>query len=285
MLYGASRVASRNSVFLASLVLLFVISFSVPLIFTFKISGIYSPGSSSQDADAVFPGYTAISALGEHLEIEGGTDLNPQPGNDYIVSGWFRLSRMPQLKEKVLLLSKVDGQAENSAGFVLGLARDTDTIRPIVYWGDGDVGRWYSFSDIGLASQSWFMLALSFQEGKFLGLHLGVPVPNRDTEVRLLGGYEVENGVVPDPVSPLRVGAWNEGRFRGRLGPFGVLSPSSIGDELKDLVKELARNPLTPPPSIAAKDVKIWVAERGKDISGYKRPVQLVRGSPRRRNS
>ena len=286
MLYGASRVGARNSWFLLSLVALFAISFSLPLFFTFKARDVFSGGAaSSADGDPFFPAFVGINAPGQHLEVAPTGDLNPVADRDFLVSAWFKLSRTPQVMDKVLLLSKVDGPSDSAAGFVLGLARDSDTIRPIVFWGNGALGKWYSFSDIGTAVQGWFMLALSLQEGKFLGLHLGIPVPGQKTEVRLLGGYEIEDRIMAASDAPLRLGAWGEGLFRGRIGPFGVFAPAPVGDELKQVLKALARDPLSPPPMFATKEVKLWSAEDGKDSSIFKRTVQLVRVGQKRKSS
>ncbi len=285
MLYGASRVGTRSPWFLCSLVLLFAVSFSLPLFFTFKARDVFVGSSPTPEGDSFFPAYVGINTPGQHLEVQAEDALSPRSGRDLLISGWFKLSRTPQVLDKILLFSKVDGQADSAAGYIVGLSRDSDTIRPIVYWGDGTNGKWYSFSDIGAAVQGWFMLALSFQEGKYLGLHLGLPVPGQRPEIRLLGGYEVEGRVLAASRAPLRIGAWNEGLFRGRIGPFGVFSPSSMADSLKDVLKSLARDPLSAPPMFATKEVELWVPEAGKDISSYKRTVQFVRADQKRRSS
>lgn len=275
MLYGASRVASRSPLFLATLVALFFISFSLPLVLTFKFGGSFGSSTAPGDSDTFFPGYTAIQVPGQHLEVSHSDDLNPMRGSDFIVSAWFKLSRLPQVKEKILLLGKNDANDDPHAGFVLGLSRDSDTIRPIVYWGDSTHRKWYSFSDISIAAQSWFMLALSFQDDKYLGLHIAMPGESK-TEVKLLGGYEVEDGVVPDSPGAFMIGSWGEGRFRGRIGPFGIFSKPGIGEGLKDVLKSLARRPLEVPDTLSAKHVKLWVPDGLEDRSGLKRSLQMI---------
>ena len=282
MLYGASRVASRGPVFVGALVILFLVSFSLPLIFTFRLSDITTSSQSAADADSLFPNYTAIQSAGQRIEVEHASELNPVAGKDFIVSGWFKLSRLLQSREKILLLGKNDANSEPQSGYIIGLSRDADTIRPIVYWGNDNKGKWYSFSDISIAAQSWFMLVLSFQEGKYLGLHIATPSATGKTELKLLGGYEVEDAVTPTSSGPFIVGALGDGKFKGRIGPVGVFSSANIGDDLKNVLKELARSPDELPAAFGSEDVVLWAPQGLHDESPAKRSLQLL-ASPRKR--
>ncbi|MBN8548901.1 MAG: hypothetical protein J0M12_06270 [Deltaproteobacteria bacterium] len=283
MLYGTSRVASRTPFYIVGLAFLFVISFSLPLLFTFKFGGTLTTSSqSAADADAIFPEYTAVQSSGQRIEIEHAAALNPQPGEDFILSGWFKFARPLQPKEKVLLIGKNDALAEPQSGYIIGLARDTDTVRPIVYWGDEKKGKWYSFADIAIAPQSWVMLALSFQDGKYLGMHAATIGADGKAELKLLGGYEVEDGVHPSSSGPLLLGAWGEGKFKGRVGPFGLFSKSGIGDDLKNVLKSLSRSPQEIPSSLSQDEVMLWAPRGLKDESAAQRNVQLL-ATPRKR--
>lgn len=283
MLYGASRAASRSPLFVATLVILFLISFSLPLIFTFRWRQPFATSAqSATDADSLFPNYIAVQSVGQRIEVAHANELNPVHGKDFIVSGWFKLARPLQIKEKVLLLGKDDSLAEPQSGYMIGLSRDTDTVRPIVYWGDARKGKWYSFADTSIAAQSWFMLALSFQDGKFLGLHIAIPSTEGKTELKLLGGYEVEDGVLPSSLGPFVLGAWGDGKFKGRIGPFGVFSKSAIGDDLKNILKSLARTPEELPAAFSSEDVMLWAPRGLQDQSSAKRVLQLL-ATPRKR--
>lgn len=277
MLYGASRVASRSSLFVATLIILFIISFSLPLIVTLRWRQPFTTSSqSAADADSLFPHYTAVQSGGQRIEITDSTGLDPAAGRDFIVSGWFKLARPLQAKEKVLFIGKADSLSEPQAGYIVGLSRDSDTIRPIVYWGDAHKSKWYSFSDISIAAQSWFMLVLSFQEGKYLGMHIAIPGADRKTDLKLLGGYEVEDGVTPASSGPFVAGTWGDGKFKGRIGPFGIFSAAELGDNLKNILKSLARNPEELPAAFSSKEVMLWVPRGLQDESPAKRNLQAL---------
>ncbi len=282
MLYGASRAASRSPIFVVALVLLFLVSFSLPLIFTFHWRQPFSGSSqSATDADALFPQYTAVQSAGQRIEIAKADGLNPERGRDFIVSGWFKLARPLQVKEKVLLLGRSDSLAEPQGGYIIGLSRDSDTVRPIVYWGDEQKGKWYSFSDISIAAQSWFMLVLSFQEDKFLGLHIAIPSGDSRAELKLLGGYEIEDGVIPAARGPFVLGAWGDGKFKGRIGPFGVFSKAQTAESLKNILKSLAREPEEIPADFSSDEVLLWAPRGLGDESPAKREIQLL-ATPRK---
>jgi hypothetical protein len=277
MLYGASRAVTRGPVFVALLVVVFLLSFSLPLFFTFTFRGAFgSAATAGPDADSLFPEYAPIQSAAQRIEVAHAPELNPTADKDFIISGWFKLARVLQSKEKVLLLAKDEGAAETQSGYIVGLSRDADTIRPIVYWGAQGKGKWYSFSDISLAAQSWFMLGLSFQEGKYLGLHIAFPTPDGKADVKLLGGYEIEAPSIPDSEGSLVVGAWGDGKFRLRVGPFGVFSRADIGDDLKSVFKSLARYPFDVPNNFSRSDVVLWAPHELKDEGPTQREIKFV---------
>lgn len=278
MLYGASRVASRGSLFVASLVLLFLVSFSLPLLFTFKFGGFFATPSTASDVDALFPESHPISGAGHFLRIAPAPDLNPQPGSDFILSAWFKLNRPPQVREKIVLLERMDADPAKPNGYILGVARESESLRPFVFWGDGEKGKWYSFADVPVLVQTWFMFALSFQEDKFLGLHMATVGANGKVEVQLLGGYAVEEPTLPSSTRPLLLGAWDEGRFRGRIGPFGIVSKPELGEDLKPVLKQIAREPLEFPADLSRRDLKLFVPRGLEDKAMTPHEVRYIGG-------
>lgn len=276
-MHTAVREATRSSAFALLLVFLYLISFSIPFVFAFKFVGWGSvPTETSFNEDAIFGEVTALSGAGSFLSISGGGATTPAVGEDFVFSFWVRPSRLPQRSEKILLAGASEFSADSKDGFMIGLSRDDQKIRPIALWGDGDQARWYSFSEVELYPQAWALFVLSFTESRFLGLHVASFSREGKPIITLLGGYEVPEGLVAKTGESLKIGAVGSGRFRGRVGPFGVFSAADLGDKLEDLVKELAANPLERPGSVSFSAVKLWAPSTRNDISGGGARIELV---------
>jgi hypothetical protein len=276
-MHTAVREATRSSAFALLLVFLYLISFSIPFVFAFKFVGWGSVNHETNfSEDAIFGEVTAISSAGTFLAVSGGGATNPLVGEDFVFSFWVRPSRLPQRSEKILLAGASDFSSDTKEGFILGLSRDDQKIRPIALWADGTQARWYSFSEVELYPQAWALFVLSYTESRFLGLHVATFSREGKPVINLLGGYEVPEGLVAKTAESLKIGAVGNGRFRGRVGPFAVFSAAELGDKLEDLVKELASNPVERPSSVSFSSLKLWAPSTRNDISGGGATIELV---------
>ena len=145
----AVREATRNSVFALLLVALYILSFSIPFFFAFKLGdwGL-TRASHVFDEDSLFGEVTSITASGSYLSVATKDALAPAQDKDFLFSVWIRPTRLPQKSEKILFSATSNFALESQSGFAIGLSRDEQKIRPIVFWGNGKVGRWFTFSEV-----------------------------------------------------------------------------------------------------------------------------------------
>ncbi|MBX7144751.1 MAG: hypothetical protein K1X79_09900 [Oligoflexia bacterium] len=281
---GATRVISRNSLFAAILVGLYVLSFSLPFVLTFRVSDLFSSRPTPRfDEEALFPEATPISSQGMFLEAQALEAANPATGKDFVFFFWARLSRLPRNSEKLLLAAKSQLFADKQDGYVIGLSRDGDLLRPIVYWGNEQAGRWYQFAPIDIYQGQWVLLALTFASADgVLGLHAVDYDPRGAVQVHVLGGYEVESHQVASSSASLKMGAWGANRFRGKFGPFGVFSGDDVLEDFKAGLKEYARHPYELL-SQYKKNARLWAPTSRNDLGPTQAKLELV--SPSRRTN
>jgi hypothetical protein len=128
----------------------------------------------------------------------------------------------------------------------------------MVYWRDEHGhGDWYSFAPLQMSQRSWMMVAVSFRESRYLGVHAADLSPG--APVQLLGGYDLEDGGLPTNAADLVVGALGSSPFRGRIGPVGVISKAGLSNELVDLLQEIRVARDCAPPAEAA-SVRLFIS-------------------------
>jgi hypothetical protein len=172
-----------------------------------------------------------------------------------------------------MFIAKYDPTSKVRPGYSIGLKGSSDGARPIVYWqNEREEGKWLTFTDTQLRAREWYLMVVSFRKGHFLGVHL---VPHSSPKsVQVLGGYDVGENVLPANGADLVVGSFNDGAFRGRLGPFGVIERENLSDDLSRLIKEMAKAPLVVPSLLAPENVVLWSYDR-KDTSVHKLSVAV----------
>lgn len=278
MIQGATRAISRNSLFAAVLVGLYVLSFSLPFVLTFRVSDFFAKEPRVRfDEDALFPDATSIASQGTYLNVVDGQKLSPSADLDYVFFVWLRPSRLPKSTEKLMLVSKSDAPEGKQDGFVLGLARDGDALRPIVFWGGGEQGgRWYQFTNLDVFPGQWLLLALTFSShDSVLGLHAVDYDPRGNVQVQVLGGYEVPPGSYGQSEAGIKIGAWGTNRYRGKVGPFAVLAGTDVLTDFRSMLKQYARHPTELPNSVRA-SARLWSPSSRNDFGGSHSSIELL---------
>lgn len=244
-------VAARDLLYLASLAALFILSFAVPVAFAVRLVQERSP-EASEVFDGPFPSVFEVRAANTYLSVPHTGVINPHAERDFLFVSWFQPRRLPSPGERMTLFSKLTVKSDDAPGFALALSGERDAVRPMIYWrgvGAGQ-GRWMSFSELPLVPRTWVMLALSFRDQRYLGLHAVLSLPNEERRTLLLGGYDLEELGVPANDAELRLGSIGANRFRGAIGRFGVFQVRGLSALLAEALEQFATAPDSPPRSL-----------------------------------
>lgn len=181
--------------------------------------------------------------------IRDSEGISPMTGEDFLLFVWVKLSRLPAPHSRAVAVVKFDAEEVMRPGFAIALARKEDGLRPEVYWkGNSLRGGWYSFPEVHYAPRDWTLLALSYRDDRFLGLHAVARNPGHEPRVIMLGGHVVDGSAPPRVQVPIDVGAVNGGSsFRGDIGPIGIVAGHRLAEYLPSLLKAIDQNPSSPP--------------------------------------
>ncbi len=274
-----THVFEKDRNYFALLIALFAVAFLIPILF---ITSFFSGSRSTlptqeSEVDAFFSHATSISAAPSFLRVKKSAHLSPIVGEDFLLTVWFRLKKFPQPGEQVGFIAKIDASDRSRRGYTIGLTREERDLRPFVTWRNAEgEGRYQLFSEVALLPRQWYMLALSFVDDSFLGIHLGHIEGEGEIVLEPLGGYEMEEDIRPDSDSDLVLGAQRNGRFRGLLGPFGVFSGEDLGENLEGTLREMLEHPLSLPESIEMEHVLLWSVDGVQDLSENKLELKRV---------
>jgi len=205
-----------------------------------------------------------------------GDAANLTRGEDYALFIWFKLRKAPAVGEALGLVGKFDSQEPGRPGYAVSLEGAPDGIRPRVYLSSGAVpGRWYSFSSYPLNRRDWYLLTLSITRDTFVSTSLGRAF-SHEAPI-LLGGHRIGEGELPVSKADLVVGAFGASRFRGQIGPFGILSGKDLSVEMTSFLEEMQRAPSAGPAYIKNGVVRLW-ASPVEDLGPRKVSVICAKG-------
>jgi hypothetical protein len=262
---------------LFSLIGVFVVFFSLPL-----LGGIY--WLINRPAGEVTPERTelistAAKVIGDRsfVRIGHSRELNPQVEKDFMFSVWFNARKLPKPNERITLVSKYSSQLEHNPGYSIALEGRDSGFRILIYWKDAQgKGKWYVFNEFAIVPEEWFMVALTFIDGRYLGVYTVTSVVEKKADIVLAGGYDLgEEGIYPDSDSDIIIGATRNGQFKGSIGPYLIIQKRDVGTVLKDILKEISRNPREIPSLVAEKSIRLWAPNIVKDISRFNHPITL----------
>lgn len=218
-----------------------------------------------------------VNRGGVYAKASVGAAANPTKGESFALFVWFNLRKVPAAGESLGLVGKFDSQLPGKPGYAISLEGAPDGVRPRVYISAGDVaGRWYSFASHPMNRRDWYLLAVTVVEDAFIATSLGRALSSEP--LRLLGGHRLGAGELPASDVDLVVGAFGASRFRGRIGPFGILSEPSDNEELSVYLRAIQEQPGVIPSVIPASAIRLW-ASPIEDRGPLKFPVVNLQGS------
>lgn len=276
---------SPRLVFSGVLTALFLLSFSVPILVATYFGGFFEPrAGSNQGKEELFPDSFSINQADVYVEVQPGDGLDVIAGKDFLMTSWFKLRKIPISGDRIVLVGKFPDEKKPREGFGLGLFDDHGLLRPMIFWGTKDGGgRWYRFSEFEVPARVWVMFAVSLREGRFLGLHVAAEREPGKWDVQLLGGYDIGSDSVPALGQSLVTPALNQSRYVSRIGPLGIFHKPNLTQDLKDIVKKVARNPKEIPSEFSAEDIGLWIPDMNGDKSGHAHQVSLRNDRPNKR--
>lgn len=216
-------------------------------------------GQQERRGDEVFSKTLVVGSQGIYQRVQAREELNPVVGSDFLIFVWFRLKRVPVTGESMSLIGKFDPHRPHKPGFAVSLEGAPDGVRPRVYWNnESGQGRWYSFTSRVMKRKEWYLLGVSYSRDTFLSARL-LEVGG-DDEGSLLGGHRVEPSFAAAAQTDLLLGAYGSSRFRGHLGPFGILRGGSFEREIPDYLSAMSAHPNDIPSSISSSIIQLWAS-------------------------
>ncbi len=253
-----------RSLFLTSL---FVASFLVPvaLLVIYRQQFVGNPSEQLTEEKEISDSI-GIRGSGYYVSIPNDPSLEVQSGKDFLLTVWFKLNSLPRSNQKIFVALKYDKSAKHSPGYAISLTRDGERLRPAIYWKDATgAGRWYDFAPWLAAPRTWHMLALSFSNGEFLGLH-AISGTRSESAISLLGGYDLDPAIVPISQSDLRFGSVGAAeQWQGRLGAVGIFQTPRLQEKLALILKSFSENPEEIPSIFESEEVGLWWEAHGAE--------------------
>ncbi len=241
------------------MVIVFISCFLLPLV----ILGVRTKDNDDKFETVNIESTHKIAGKKGGIRVVDSAALQPNKEEDFLLTAWFKLAHLPKEGERFMLVGKFDSGTP-AAGYAVALERKDKQNVAQVYWSDGKTrGRWYPFSVAKVLPKAWFMVALCFQDGNFLGLHF--VTPNSSERVQLLGGQKLN--FLPDSTADLSFGSQNLSPWKGELGPVGVFSAEKISTQFDELYTKMASLPEELPNELKGA-VKFWTIDAKTDLSG-----------------
>jgi hypothetical protein len=242
----------------------------------FGSAGVTKPGLSNdaQPFDSL-----QVSRGGVYVKATMGEAGNPTKGEDYAVFVWFKLRKMPAIGETLGIIGKFDAREPGKPGYAVSLEGAPDGIRPRVYISAGDTpGRWYSFASHPMNRRDWYLLSVTLVDDTFIATSLARAFPEEPPI--LLGGHRIVGGQLPASKADLIVGAFGASRFRGQIGPFGILTGPESKDRFSSFFRAIQAKPSDIPSEIPARVVRLW-ASPFEDRGPHKAAIVRIQGEER----
>ena len=216
---------------------------------------------------APFPEIFVVSGPGLYKKAFVGEKLNPTPGKDYAFFVWLKLRKVPEVGETLGVIGKFDSQVENRPGYAVSLEGGMDGVRPKVYLSAASGGgRWYTFAPYLMSRKYWYLMTVSISEDTFVSMSM--TREDASEEATFLGGHRMGLPSLPQSASDIVVGAFGASRFRGAIGPFGVLAGKNLRKDLARYMAAIRDEPSEIPSAIDRDVIQLW-ANPHKDLGPY----------------
>jgi hypothetical protein len=222
--------------------------------------------------DSVVPNALVVSHGGTALRVAHNPALNPTGAGDFLLYIWFKLRKPLVEGERAVFVAKYEPDSKTRPGYSLALVGGPDGVRPNVYWQNEEGhGRWYPFASTQLRAKEWYLLGVSFREKRYLGVHLMPHDGGKKPEI--LGGYDLEPQVIPDTPADLLVGAFGASKFRGRIGPFGVIRREGMTKDVATFIVQMSKAAGSLPSAVSPSEAAL-VASPKEDSGALKLSIR-----------
>lgn len=282
---GLRRGGTSNRIFLlGAFALSFVVAYAVvvavgSLLPKYSAGTVVVPEEQEEQTEAsVFSDAASVSAGGWVARVSHLDDLNPHLDKAFLVTVWVNLKQPIAEGKRVVFLAKFGGRTPQRPGYALALSNGPDGVRPQVYWQDElGHGRWLTFAPVRIVPREWVLFGLSFQEGRYVGLHSRPLLESGRVEV--LGGYDMDGILAPRSKADLLVGSFSPTAFKAYIGPVGVFQGADLFSNVPKILSAMAGSPGTLPDLIDRDDVVLWASPK-VDSGPRKLSVTLPGSTP-----
>jgi hypothetical protein len=205
-------------------------------------------------------GIFSVSSGKSQIQVENKKGQLSPTASDFALSLWIKPSKLPAVGERFQIVdcySDSSGTVKSpgsKAGYSIAIAAERDGIRPMVYWyGEGNEGRWYSFSQFPLHAHEWFQFLLVWHsqdhvlELQGLADSPFIENPSSDgahssTSWQKAGAYRLPDISFSKVQNPLKIGAVGDKRFRGTIGSVRVISGRFDQSKVLDVIRSSANS-------------------------------------------
>jgi hypothetical protein len=232
----------QSNIELLKTIIAFVFGILVPVILFYGYKYFNTEQLEEQaKSDKIFPSSLNVRSVYDNFSIKSDPLLLPSGDKDFMIALWYRLLKQPAIGEKSFLIQKYEKNSKKHEGYAVALQRDSEGIRPLVYWMDTEGhGRWHYFEAIDYNSKEWQVLVISFIKGKLLGAHSLTLYPNSEN-IKLLGGYSFNQDTYALSSSDLILGGVKQGSLpRVKIGAFATIHKVNLAESLEDYLKKIA---------------------------------------------
>lgn len=235
--------------------------------------------SAKRKQDLFFPDAININKAQRFLKVESRAELLPSAKTDYFLLFWVNLRSLPAVGERLVLLSKYNGTPPKISGYAVAISRDSNAVRPVLFWGDGSTAgsRWYDFPEIAMSANQWTLFGLHLHKDKFVGMYTASVSNNNEPVVKFLGGHEIDLAdALKIGTADIVFGAPSGRDFKGKIGPLAIINPLSIGgDRIASALGEYIKSPLDFSMLGSDSEIQILIKDGRKDISRNQHQVTV----------
>lgn len=236
----------------------------------YKISTLKKGNAEGKSPKKAF----SVKIPGTSFRVFDETKLNPQKGNDFVLTLWVKFRKLPKEDGRIVLLTKYDASTAYKQGYAVAIDKKSTGFRGSVFWQDmNNNGRWYTFDEIPIIVGNWFMFTISFTSNEHLAFHYTYSIGEK-VFTKLIGAYKIS--AIPASVSSFRVGSLVSQIFDGKIGTVSLIKTSNVEENLNDIIKENFMNSQRPSKRFKKEEILLWVIAGREDIGQYKFPVKRI---------
>lgn len=213
------------------------------------------------------------------FRVSDSSDIQPISSHDFLLFSWIKLANLPEIDERTIIFRKYNPRNINLPGYGLSLIRvKGGEIRMSLYWKDAEGnGGWFALDRFNVPPKEWFLVAFSFVEKKYAGVHIVQANDNDGVSVKRMGGIKVSSKNLPSSKGLLEFGAGGNGFFKGRIGAGGAFILKKLDKNLFEILKEQFVKPLELTKELTKAKILYWTPDGREELSPFKRNLRVTR--------